>query len=157
MESQPPGHVQMHLEVAFTRRCRRADPEVSVEESQSEFEFQLPRGFVDSAGARHRAGKMRLATAHDELLPLSDHRVQNNPAYLTVVLLARVITSLGNLHGDAIRPEVIESLYASDLAYLQDLYRQLNSFGHSRAVVECPACHERFSVDPANGSTPQLG
>ena len=128
-----------------------------MEELRSEFEFQLPRGFVDSAGTLHRVGRMRLATARDELLPLIDDRVRANPKYLQVVLLARVITSLGNLHGDAIQSEVIESLYASDFAYLQDLYRQLNSDGHSRADVECPACHERFAVDIANGSTPQLG
>ena len=40
---------------------------------------------------------MRLATARDELVPLLDDRVRENPAYLTVVLLARVITELGTL------------------------------------------------------------
>jgi hypothetical protein len=143
----------MHVEVAFTRCCRR-DPEVYVEELQSEFEFQLPRGFVDSAGTLHRAGKMRLATARDELLPLHDDRVRDNPAYLTVVLLARVITSLGSLQDDDVRAQVIESLYASDLSFLQDLYRQINSAGNPLADVECPACHERFAVDLANGSAP---
>ena len=32
---------------------------------------------------------MRLATARDEILPLRDPRVQDNEAYLTIILLAR--------------------------------------------------------------------
>jgi len=144
----------MLVEVALTRCCRRADPEVYVEELQSEYEFQLPRGFVDSAGRLHRAGKMRLATARDELLPLVDERVRDNPAYLTVLLLARVITSLGSHQDDDVRAEVIESLYASDLTFLQNLYRQINCEGSPLTDVECPACHERFAVDLANGSSP---
>ncbi len=118
---------------------------------QTEFDFVLPRGFVDFSGAVHRNGTMRLATARDELLPLHDDRVRENPPYLTVVLLARVITALGDLEGDEINAGVVERFFASDLAFLQDLYRRINSEGHSRAAVSCPACHERFSVELAGG------
>lgn len=116
---------------------------------RTEFAFELPRGYVDGQGVLHRSGTMRLATAKDELLPLGDFRVKENPAYLTVALLARVVTSLGTV------PEVhtgtIENLFASDLAFLQDLYRRINQEGHTRAAVSCPACQHQFAVDVAGG------
>jgi hypothetical protein len=115
---------------------------------ETEFEFTLPRGYVDAEGARHRDGVMRLATASDEILPLRDPRVQANPGYLVVILLARVVTRLGLL--EQINPKIIESLYAADLAYLQDFYRRINEFGHSRLAVTCPHCEQGFEVE-ANG------
>jgi hypothetical protein len=115
------------------------------------FEFELPRGYLDSAGVLHKTGAMRLATARDELLPLYDDRVRSNPAYLTVVLLSRVITRLGTLVDDEVRASVVENLFASDLAFLQDLYRRINTEGHTKAAVDCPACGERFTVDLAGG------
>jgi hypothetical protein len=116
------------------------------------FEFELPRGYLDSGGVLHKTGAMRLATARDELLPLYDDRVRSNPAYLTVVLLSRVITRLGTLVDDEVRATVVENLFASDLAFLQDLYRRINTEGHTKAAVNCPACGERFTVDLAGGS-----
>ena len=116
------------------------------------FEFELPRGYLDPAGVLHKTGAMRLATARDELLPLHDDRVRSNPAYLTVVLLSRVITRLGTLEDDEVRASVVENLFASDLAFLQDLYRRINTEGHTRAAVKCPACGETFTVDLAGGS-----
>ncbi len=118
---------------------------------RTEFDFELPRGYIDPSGVLYKSGTMRLATARDELMPLHDDRVRENPAYLTVVLLARVITRLGSLEGDDVRANVIENLFASDLAFLQDLYRRINTEGHSKAAVTCPACHERFTVDLAGG------
>ena len=116
---------------------------------RTEFAFELPRGYLDPSGALYRSGVMRLATARDELLPLGDDRVRANAAYLTVVLLARVITRLGPLEGDAITARVIEQLFASDLAFLQDLYRRVNSEGTTQTTVSCPACQEHFTVDLA--------
>ncbi len=92
---------------------------------QTEIDFELPKGYVDEAGTLHRRGVMRLATAADEILPLRDPRVQQNEAYLAVIVLARVIVRLGML--PEVHTGIIESLYASDLAYLQRLYEQLNS------------------------------
>lgn len=115
----------------------------------TEFAFELPRGYVDDAGVVHRSGVMRLATARDELIPLRDDRVRENPAYLSVVLLGRVVTRLGSLTD--IHPGVIENLFASDVAFLQDLYRRVNSEGHTRASVTCPECEHRFTVDLAGG------
>ena len=92
---------------------------------QTEFEFQLPCGYLDEEGTLHRDGVMRRATAADEILPLKDARVQKNDAYLIVILLSRVITRLGSV--DAINPKVIEGLFATDLAYLQSLYNRINS------------------------------
>src|SRR5918992_6081171 len=99
---------------------------------RTEFDFVLPRGYVDQDGGVHRRGTMRLATARDELLPLYDGRVKERPEYLSVVLLARVITSLGDVN---VTDWVIEHLFASDLAFLQDLYRRVNQEGHTRAEL----------------------
>jgi hypothetical protein len=118
---------------------------------RTEFAFELPRGYVDKNGEVHRNGVMRLATARDELLPLHDFRVQENPNYLTVVLLARVITSLGTLGDDDIHAGIVENFFASDLAFLQDIYRRINSEGHTRAAVQCPSCNQEFTVDVSGG------
>jgi hypothetical protein len=91
---------------------------------QTEVEFQLPKGFVDDGGTLHRHGTMRLATAADEILPLRDPRVQQNEGYLAIIVLARVVTRLGSLAD--VHTGVIEGLFATDFAYLQRLYEQLN-------------------------------
>jgi len=116
---------------------------------RTEFAFELPRGYVDAAGTVHRAGVMRLATARDELVPLRDDRVRENAAYLSVVLISRVVVRLGTV--DDVHPGVIEDLFASDLAFLQDFYRRINSEGHTRAQVTCPSCQEDFAVDLSGG------
>ncbi len=114
---------------------------------RTEFAFVLPRGYVDDTGTVHREGVMRLATARDEILPQRDPRVRENEAYLTVILLSRVITRLGNL--SRIDPGVVEGMFASDLAFLQDLYRRVNQEGHTQAEVTCPACKHGFTIDLA--------
>ncbi|MBQ0896689.1 hypothetical protein KBX37_26965 [Micromonospora sp. U56] len=116
---------------------------------QTEFEFELPRGYVDDSGTVHRHGSMRLATARDELAPLIDLRVKQNPAYLSVVLLSLVITRIGSI--TEVHAELVEKLFASDLAFLQDFYRRINAEGHTRAAVTCPACDASFEVDIAGG------
>lgn len=115
---------------------------------QTEFEFALPLGYVDREGNVHKHGTMRLATAMDEITPLSDLRVQSNDAYLVIVLLARVITRLGNLH--QVNTSVIENLFAADLAYLQEFYRQINETGKTTRPVACPHCNNTIEVDLAN-------
>ncbi|RME74497.1 MAG: phage tail assembly protein [Chloroflexi bacterium] len=112
---------------------------------QTEFEFTLPRGYIDQEGNLHRHGVMRLATAMDEIIPLQDRRVRENQAYLVIILLSRVIVKLGTL--PSITPTVIENLFAADLAYLQTFYRQINEEGYSRLPVTCPACQHQFEVD----------
>jgi hypothetical protein len=114
---------------------------------RTEFAFELPRGFVDDGGTFHREGLMRLATARDEIMPLRDPRVRDNEAYLTVLLLSRVVVRLGSL--PSVTPAVIEGLFASDLSFLQDLYRRVNQEGHTRAMVACPECKHEFAVDVA--------
>lgn len=111
------------------------------------YPFALPRGYVDEQGRIHRDGVMRLATARDEIVTQNDPRVQQNPAYLTVLLLARTITKLGSEQN--IDTLVIENLFASDLAFLQDLYRRINQEGHTEADVACPSCGHQFVVDIA--------
>ncbi len=115
---------------------------------QTEFEFTLPVGYVDRTGNVHKKGTMRLATAMDEITPLNDMRVQANDAYLVIVLLARVITSLGSL--SQVNTGVIENLFAADLAYLQEFYRQINETGKTTRQVVCPHCNETLEVDLAS-------
>jgi hypothetical protein len=112
---------------------------------QTEFEFTLPRGYVDGDGNLHRKGVMRLATAMDEIAPLRDPRVKANQAYLSIILLSRVITKLGELRD--MNPGVVEQLFTADLAYLQDFYRRINEDGSSAIAVACPECDAEFEVD----------
>jgi hypothetical protein len=117
----------------------------------TEYAFELPVGYLDDSGELHKQGTMRLARARDEIVPLRDPRVRDNEAYLTVLLLARTIPRLGTV--STITPAVIESLFTPDLAFLQDLYRRVNSEGHTRASVVCPSCGTDFTVDVAGGAT----
>jgi hypothetical protein len=123
---------------------------------QTEFPFTLPMGYVDAEGNLHKEGVMRLATAFDEIVPLKDPRVHNNPAYLLIILLARVITRLGTL--EQINPKVIEGLFAADLAYLQNLYHRINEGGVNRVRTQCPHCEKEFEVELSDlggyGATP---
>lgn len=116
---------------------------------RTEFEFELPRGYVDEAGTVHRHGAMRLATARDELRPQIDLRVKENPAYLSVVLLSQVITRIGPITD--VHAGIVERMYATDVAFLQDFYRRVNSEGHTRAAVTCPHCEGGFEVDLSGG------
>jgi hypothetical protein len=121
----------------------------------TEFSFVLPRGYRDEHGDWHRDGVMRLATARDELTPLCDPRVQANDAYLNVLLLARVITKLGRL--PIVSPGIVECLFASDLAFLQDLYRRVNQEVWTEGDVACPECGHRFAVDRAGDALGEAG
>jgi hypothetical protein len=118
---------------------------------QTEFEFKLPKGYVDSEGNLNCEGSMRLATAMDEIAPLRDSRVKANEAYLSVVVLSRVITRLGKITD--IDTNLVENLFTADLAYLQDFYRKINSEGENdqenRMTVKCPECQHVFEVEIA--------
>ena len=112
---------------------------------QTEFEFTLPRGYVDGDGNLHKQGMMRLATAADEISPMRDPRVKANQAYLVIILLSRVITKLGVL--PEVNTKVVEGLFSADLAYLQSLYHQINENGNSTVQATCPECNKSFGVD----------
>jgi len=116
-----------------------------VEKLKTEFEFVLPRGYLDPEGALHRRGKMRLATAMDEIAPLRDPRVKANQAYLPIIVLARVVTQLGTLRD--VNPGVMENLFTADLAFLQDFYRRINEDGTAEVSRKCPACGADVTVD----------
>jgi hypothetical protein len=112
---------------------------------RTDFEFTLPRGYVDESGAVYREGVMRLATARDEIEPLRDPAVRHNEAYLAVLLLARVVTRIGEITN--VTPQVVEALYAADFDHLQQLYERLNTNGDTVGVISCPHCEEEFEVD----------
>ena len=110
----------------------------------TEVAFELPKGYVDADGNLHRNGTMRLATAADEIYPLKDPRVQNWPAYLIIILLARVVTRLGTLPD--VNPGVIEGLFSEDLAHLQQLYNQINGLAPASVLVDCVHCGRQQEV-----------
>lgn len=112
---------------------------------QTEYEFVLPKGYVDQDGNLHKRGVMRLATAADEILPMRDPRVAQNPGYLSIILLARVITKLGDLQ--MIDTRTIEGLFTADLAFLQNFYRQINEGDGAAAKTVCPHCEQEHEVD----------
>lgn len=111
---------------------------------QTEFEFTLPRGYIDEAGQLHREGRIRLAMAIDEVKAMADPRVQANEWYLPILSLSQVIVQLGTI--TAVTPQIIERLFASDLAYLQQLYLHVNNGDHFIIGAVCPACHNTFPV-----------
>lgn len=112
---------------------------------QTEFEFKLPKGYIDAQGTLHREGTMRLATALDEIMPLRDPRVKQNPAYLVIILLSRVITRLGTFSD--LSPTMVENLFSADLAYLQNFYRRINADGSTMAHATCPSCGTEVEVN----------
>ena len=112
--------------------------------SPTEFAFTLPHGYEGADGTRYRTGVMRMAKAADEITPLKDPRVQSNPGYLVVILLSRVVRLDGVEH---VNPKVIEELFAGDLAYLQEMYRRINTNGYNRLVVKCPHCEQTLAVE----------
>ena len=110
-------------------------------ELKTEFEFVLPRGYVDKDGNLHTEGVMRLANAKDEIVPLNDLRVQRNRAYLIIVLLSRVITRLGSLN--EVNTGIIENMFASDLRFLEEMYNRINE-DEATVSVSCPECGAKF-------------
>lgn len=118
----------------------------------TEYDFELPKGYIDASGTLHRKGVMRLATAADEILPMKDPRVQGLPAYLIIILLSRVVLRLGTVQ--QINPAVIEGLFSEDLAFLQELYNRINGLAPRRARVRCPKCGEEAEVEvPRTGES----
>ena len=111
---------------------------------KTEYEFTLPRGFIDKEGNLHKRGVMRLATAKDEIAPLQDHRVRSNQAYMIIILLSRVITKLGNLK--AVDSRTIENLFSVDLDYLQKFYQKINDAELKDIHIRCPHCNETFDI-----------
>jgi hypothetical protein len=114
---------------------------------RTEVDFTLPFGYVDRTGTLHRQGVMRLATAADEIQPLSDARVQANQAYVSILLLSRVLVRLGSI--SPVSPAVVEGLFSADFAYLQDLYMRINEPGGTLADTRCPECGAQFTIDLA--------
>src|SRR5436309_2972822 len=118
---------------------------------QTEFEFTLPCGYVDEQGNLHQQGTMRLATALDEVEPMQDARVRANELYLSILLLSRVVTRLGEI--SPVNPTVIERLFSADFVYLQNLYMRVNNVGANLIETQCPTCRTRFALDLAENTS----
>ena len=106
---------------------------------KTQYQFRLPRGYIDEDGKIHRDGVMRLATARDEIIPLQDYRVQTNRAYLVIVLLSRVIPKLGD--HTLVFVDLIENLFSTDPASPQEFYH-----------LTCPKCQHEMDVDMVTGA-----
>lgn len=117
---------------------------------QTEYEFTLPRGYVDGEKRLHRTGSMRLATAKDELEAMKDHRCKKDPDYLSVLLLSRVVERLEGL--EAVTEEVIEGLFTADFQFLQNMYETINHAEEPVIQVQCPHCGKSFT-DTINFAT----
>ena len=122
---------------------------------RTEYAFTLPRGYVAADGTVNREGVMRLATARDEIEPLRDAGVRQNEAYLSVLLLSRVVTRVGEV--TEITPQLIENLFAADFDHLQRLYERLNTDGEAVGSITCPACSHAFEVDLSEIEDGRLG
>ncbi|MBE9031482.1 phage tail assembly protein [filamentous cyanobacterium LEGE 11480] len=114
---------------------------------RTEFDFSLPRGFVDSSGQVHSTGRMRMATARDELLAHKHRHVKSYPEYLSLVLLSQVITQLGEIKD--ITPEDLENMFTQDMAFLKDFYNRINQTGSMNIAVQCPKCDHNFELELA--------
>lgn len=108
------------------------------------YEFTLPRGYMDQGGNVHKKGKMRLATAGDEISATRDPRVLSNPSYLTIVVLAKVVTWLEGV--EMVTPALIEQLFTADLAFLQDMYQRINDIDPPSMKAVCPECGESIEI-----------
>jgi hypothetical protein len=111
---------------------------------QTIYEFDLPKGYVDAAGEVHRHGKMRLATAGDEIGATRDPRVISNPSYLSIVVLSKVVTELEGV--EMVTPALIEKLFTADMAFLQDMYQKINNVEPIMLKVTCPDCGKVHEV-----------
>lgn len=105
---------------------------------QTVYEFDLPKGYVDQSGTVHKRGKMRLATAGDEISATRDPRVLGNPSYLSIVVLSKVITELEGV--EMVTPALIEKLFTADMAFLQDMYQKINNVEPVMVKAVCPEC-----------------
>jgi hypothetical protein len=113
---------------------------------QTQYEFILPRGYLDENDVVHRRGTMRLATARDELEPLRDPTINSaDDPRLTIVVLARVVQTLGTL--TLVTAHEIEGLFAADLAYLQDFYGVIN-FGTEEDIENLMEAQQEFLKPP---------
>ena len=104
----------------------------------NEIEFTLPLGFTDDEGNLYRNGKMRLATAYDEIVIQDHEKNAFNRRYRDLLVLSQVITELGEY--TKVQPELLENLFEVDFIYLQMLYREMNSSYSRKAEARCPAC-----------------
>lgn len=110
---------------------------------QTEYEFDLPKGFYDQEGKLHKHGIMRLSTAKDEVTAARDPRCRQNQDYIMIVLLSKVVTQLGSLK--AVTPETIEELFSCDFSFLQNMYTTINDAEEPVIRVQCPHCGQYFN------------
>jgi hypothetical protein len=113
-------------------------------EMQTVYDFELPKGYVDQSGTVHKHGKMRLATAGDEISATRDPRVLGNPSYLSIVVLSKVITEIEGV--EMVTPALVEKLFTADMAFLQDMYQKINNVEPVTIKVVCPECGKTYEV-----------
>jgi phage FluMu protein gp41 len=95
-----------------------------------------------------KKGVMRLATAGDELSVAQHPHVKNNPDYIALVLLSRVIVRLDKVDSE-ITPSLLEQLKTADFTFLQNMYSTINEGDAMKIRICCPECKKEF-VEPIN-------
>lgn len=110
---------------------------------QKEYEFLLPKGYVDSEGAVHRQGVMRLATARDELEACCAPECRRNADFAPIYILSSVILRLGNI--ERVTPEIVKEFFTADFQFLQNMYEAINGVDDPVMHVQCPHCGQTFT------------
>jgi phage FluMu protein gp41 len=115
------------------------------------FRFTLPNGAgVKTETGRKANGTMRLITVKDLVLIETAESVKNNSAMFYVVLLAKVITELGN--EAMINRNTIEKLSSEDFAFLIDFLHEINHQVIKKIPITCEHCSHQYF-----GAFSQLG
>jgi len=115
---------------------------MGIREAKTVFDFDLRVGLRVGEGRVVRHGRMRPATALDELEVLEDFRVFVDPGSITPLLLARCIEFDGV---DQVRPSTLDCLTLLDLRLLEDLYRRINGYP-PRRVREQNELHNKNEI-----------
>lgn len=106
---------------------------------RTEFKFVLPDR--DSNGKKIR-GTMRLLKIKDIMFVQRDRRVQEKPHLNYLVLLNRVIETLGDAR--MITTSVIEKLSPKNFIFLIDFMNEINHQILKQVPINCKSCNNQF-------------
>ena len=110
---------------------------------RQEFRFTLPRGTgIKTENGRKVSGTMRLVKVSDIVGIERDSTVQKNSGAFYIVLLAKVITSLGAERN--INRNTIEKMHPVDFAFLVDFMHEINHQVIKKIPLKCPNCNNEY-------------
>ena len=110
---------------------------------RTEFRFTLPKGTgIKAENGRKVNGVMRLVKVSDIVGIERDSTVQKNSGAFYIVLLAKVITSLGAERN--INRNTIEKMHPVDFAFLVDFMHEINHQVIKKIPLKCPNCSTEY-------------